>query len=225
MQLGWPCFWYSPSSRPFQSCVSRRSKSSRGTIGDDSNIGRGGVRDESDFGRRHESVGTNYQMSYRWATGIKDQLSYASTGHRRSLRRRQKSRQDVSYFHYLLSFLATSKLTLLMVSIVKLIQNRRSHGSIIAFSNRFFYEDELRASARRETTTSLFGSPILQDLQFPLVFHGISGEGQQSGRSQLYFNNGEASLVKEYCLRLVKDPARHVGKLDIRLFCSPSAVP
>ncbi|EIM81952.1 P-loop containing nucleoside triphosphate hydrolase protein [Stereum hirsutum FP-91666 SS1] len=100
-------------------------------------------------------------------------------------------------------------------TIVKLIQNRRSHGSIIAFSNRFFYEDELRASARRETTTSLFGSPILQDLQFPLVFHGISGEGQRSGRSQLYYNNGEASLVKEYCLRLVKDPARHVEPAEI----------
>ena len=98
-------------------------------------------------------------------------------------------------------------------SIVKLVQNRRSHGSIIAFSNRYYYEDELRAGAHREVTTSLFGSPILVKEDFPIVFHGVFGQDQRSGRSQSYFNVSEASLVKNYCLQLVNDPQRHVGKM------------
>lgn len=100
-----------------------------------------------------------------------------------------------------------------MFSIVKLVQNRRSHGNIIAFSNRYYYEDELRATAHQEITNSLFGSPVLQNPQFPVVFHGIFGQDQRSGRSQSYFNVGEASLVKAYCIRLVNDPLRHVGKI------------
>lgn len=100
-----------------------------------------------------------------------------------------------------------------MASIIKLVKNYRSHGSIVAFSNRFYYEDELRASARREITTSLFGSPVLQSPRFPVVFHGILDQDELSGHSQSYFNIGEASLVKTYCLQLVNDLARHVGEV------------
>ncbi|KAI0316096.1 P-loop containing nucleoside triphosphate hydrolase protein, partial [Amylostereum chailletii] len=99
-------------------------------------------------------------------------------------------------------------------TIVKLVRNRRSHPRIIAWSNKMFYEDELRAHADPVVVHSLLGSTLLPNKKFPVVFHGIKGEEKRSVSSSV-FNVEEASLVKKYCKTLTEGPEHRVLAKDI----------
>ncbi|KAI0062682.1 P-loop containing nucleoside triphosphate hydrolase protein [Artomyces pyxidatus] len=100
-------------------------------------------------------------------------------------------------------------------TIVKLLRNRRSHGNIIAWSNRYVYGDDLRAHAHPNVARSLLRSVALPKGTFPVVFHGIKGKEQRRRRSPSYFNIDEASMVKRYCLQLMEDNERHIDPADI----------
>jgi helicase MOV-10 len=39
---------------------------------------------------------------------------------------------------------------------------------------------------------------------FPIVFHGVIGKDEREGSSPSFFNVDEASLVREYCEKLLK---------------------
>jgi helicase MOV-10 len=90
--------------------------------------------------------------------------------------------------------------------IVGLQRNHRSHGTIIAWSNRYLYEDVLRECGNAYITYHLVHSTVLPKKGFPVVFHGVDGSEQHSKRSPPYPNIPEALIVRNYCVKLTEDP-------------------
>jgi helicase MOV-10 len=96
--------------------------------------------------------------------------------------------------------------------IVALQRNRRSHGAIIAWPNRYLYEDIMRASGDVDITHLLEESGVLAKKGFPIVFHGIKGRETRTRVSPSYFNIHEASVVRNYCVALTSDRGRKIGE-------------
>jgi len=90
-------------------------------------------------------------------------------------------------------------------TIVDLQRNRRSHGAIIAWPNRYLYEDIMLAHAIPVVARLFLQSEVLVKKGFPIVFHGIKGKELRGRHSPSYLNIHEASVVRDYCLRLVGD--------------------
>ncbi|MEW5302889.1 MAG: hypothetical protein WDW36_005629 [Sanguina aurantia] len=88
------------------------------------------------------------------------------------------------------------------VYITKLLQNYRSHPSILSLPNKLFYGDELMAKADPVITGSILGWEELPNKLFPLLFHAVVGEDTREGNSPSWFNVMEAKLVLEYVLKL-----------------------
>ncbi|XP_049544779.1 putative helicase MOV-10 isoform X2 [Anopheles darlingi] len=101
--------------------------------------------------------------------------------------------------------------------VTKLLDNYRSHHKLIAFSNREFYEGELRAKASPETTHWAIGWERLVNPEFPMIFHAVIGYMQQDPFSLSYFNVDEAYCVYEYvqCLLKSSTNGRIVNQDDI----------
>ncbi|GJJ10625.1 hypothetical protein Clacol_004852 [Clathrus columnatus] len=91
------------------------------------------------------------------------------------------------------------------ISVVKLIKNWRSHPVILKYPNEQFYEGELEAHGNQLVTHSLLQSNELVSTDFPIIFHGIIGEDMQQANSPSYFNPNEASVVRGYVDRLLKN--------------------
>ncbi|KAJ7154607.1 RNA helicase [Mycena filopes] len=91
------------------------------------------------------------------------------------------------------------------ITIVKLVNNFRSHPAILDFSNQQFYDGELIPCGNVALIRSLENSDELPTKKFPLIFHGILGKDDREGSSPSFFNIGEATLVKKYVLALVGD--------------------
>ncbi|KAJ7266375.1 P-loop containing nucleoside triphosphate hydrolase protein [Mycena haematopus] len=89
------------------------------------------------------------------------------------------------------------------ITIVKLVNNFRSHPAILEFSNHQFYDDELIPCGNPILTRSLEKCDELPTKMFPLIFHGIQGKDDREGSSPSFFNIGEATLVKKYVTSLV----------------------
>jgi hypothetical protein len=66
----------------------------------------------------------------------------------------------------------------------------------------------MRANASAEVTRPLLNSGVLLKKGFPVVFHSIKGGERRAKHSPSYFNKYEASMVKEYCVRLTTDRER-----------------
>ena len=96
--------------------------------------------------------------------------------------------------------------------IVDLQRNRRSHGAILAWSNRYMYEDMMRDYGNPYVTYDLVLSDVLPKKGFPIVFHGVRGKEERMKSSPSYFNILEASIVRDYCVKLTGDPERKIGE-------------
>jgi helicase MOV-10 len=105
--------------------------------------------------------------------------------------------------------------------IVALHRNRRSHGNIIAWSNRYFYEDIMRDYGNAYITYHLALSDVLPNKGFPIVFHGVKGSEQHAEWSPSYFNIIEASIVRDYCVKLTGDPERKICECGVWLVFFP----
>jgi hypothetical protein len=76
-------------------------------------------------------------------------------------------------------------------------------------------------------TYHLVHSDVLPKMGFPVVFHGVKGSEQHAKWSPSYFNIIEASIVRDYCVKLTGDPERKIceyGALfssTTTFFCSP----
>ncbi|KAM6492681.1 P-loop containing nucleoside triphosphate hydrolase protein [Amanita muscaria] len=88
------------------------------------------------------------------------------------------------------------------LTVVKLLQNFRSHPSILEFSNRHFYKFELIPSGDPMITHSLQNVEELPTKQFPIIFEGIIGKDQREETSPSFFNIDEVTVVKRYCQML-----------------------
>jgi helicase MOV-10 len=53
-------------------------------------------------------------------------------------------------------------------------------------------------------------SDVLPKKGFPVVFHGVKGSEQHARWSPSYFNIIEASIVRDYCVKLTRDPERKI---------------
>ncbi|KAH9988790.1 P-loop containing nucleoside triphosphate hydrolase protein, partial [Russula compacta] len=100
-------------------------------------------------------------------------------------------------------------------TIVALLRNRRSHGAILAWSNRYLYEDTMRDYGIAHTTYHLVDSGVLPKKGFPIVFHGVKANEQRTKWSPSYFNILEASIVRDYCVKLIRDPERKIYPEEI----------
>jgi len=67
------------------------------------------------------------------------------------------------------------------------------------------YEDIMRAHAIPVVSHLLLQSDVLPKKGFPIVFHGIKGRELRARHSPSYLNIHEASVVRDYCLRLLGD--------------------
>ena len=85
-------------------------------------------------------------------------------------------------------------------------RNWRSHGAIIAWSNRYLYEDMMRDYGNAYITYHMVHSDALPKKGFPVVFHGVRGNEERTKSSPSYFNVLEASIIRNYCVRLTRDP-------------------
>ncbi|CAE6460524.1 unnamed protein product [Rhizoctonia solani] len=110
---------------------------------------------------------------------------------------------NVSYLDRLMASPAYDEVTMRGISVAKLLQNFRSHESIISFPNEEFYRNELVACAPESIADSLLSWNRLASPGFPIIFEAVRGEDMREEKSPSYFNPHEVSLVKEYVQGLI----------------------
>jgi hypothetical protein len=90
-------------------------------------------------------------------------------------------------------------------SIIKLVQNYRSHEAILKFPNEQFYGGDLKPHGALQDINAYLGSSYLQNKKFPVVFHTIFGKDDREASSPSFFNIDEATQVKLYIQQLKED--------------------
>ncbi|KEP52558.1 putative RNA helicase [Rhizoctonia solani 123E] len=105
---------------------------------------------------------------------------------------------NLSYLERLMVSPAYDEVAMRGVSVAKLLQNFRSHESIISFPNEQFYRNELIARASPDVANSLLNWNGLPSPKFPVIFEAVAGEDMREATSPSYFNPHEVSLVKDY---------------------------
>jgi helicase MOV-10 len=63
-------------------------------------------------------------------------------------------------------------------------------------------------------------SDVLPKKGFPVLFHGVKGNEQHAKLSPSYFNIIEASIVRDYCVKLVGDRVRKICKNGALFGCT-----
>ncbi|GFG34137.1 hypothetical protein Cfor_08140 [Coptotermes formosanus] len=89
--------------------------------------------------------------------------------------------------------------------LTKLVQNFRSHKTILALPNSKFYDNELQACGDPALTSLACNWEGLPRKGFPLIFHGVKGKDQREGNSPSYFNIQEIEVVMRYVQHLLED--------------------
>ena len=101
--------------------------------------------------------------------------------------------------------------------ITKLLNNFRSHESILKLPSELFYANELRVMADKEERNLFCDWEHLSRKKFPIIFHSVIGEDKREGRSPSFFNPGEAAIVVDYLEKLLtgfgntKPKGREIG--------------
>jgi len=100
-------------------------------------------------------------------------------------------------------------------TVVKLVQNFRSHPAILDFPNRQFYKGDLKPRGDPQVINSYINHPLLMNKRFPIVFHALSGQDDREAASPSFFNVLEALQVKDYVERLRSDRQVRITDADI----------
>ena len=79
----------------------------------------------------------------------------------------------------------------------------------------------MRDYGNQYITYDLVLSDVLPKKGFPVVFHGVKGKEEHIRSSPSYFNILEASIVRDYCVKLTSDPERPIGECHGFLVLSP----
>ena len=116
-------------------------------------------------------------------------------------------------FFYEATLSSRGRLLTFWYSVVKLVQNYRSHPKILEFPNQEFYKGDLRACADRSKTHRVVGrwSGLVSD-KFPIVFHSVRGKDCRDKHSPSYFNADEILVVKEHLTSLLNEPSLNLRK-------------
>ena len=81
------------------------------------------------------------------------------------------------------------------MQVTKLVDNYRSHETLLKLYSDMFYHGELCMRADSRVTHPLTSWEGLPRKGFPLVFHGVQGEDMREGNSPSWFNPVEAVQV------------------------------
>lgn len=79
--------------------------------------------------------------------------------------------------------------------VTKLVDNYRSHKTLLQLYSDMFYHGELCVRADPGVTHSLISWEMLPRRGIPLIFHGVQGEDMREGSSPSWFNPVEAIQV------------------------------
>ncbi|KAL5014202.1 hypothetical protein ScPMuIL_008472 [Solemya velum] len=99
--------------------------------------------------------------------------------------------------------------------VTKLIENYRSHESILKLSSKLFYHNELEVKADKALISKFTKWTQLPQTGFPVIFHGIRGEDLQEGNSPSWFNPVETVQIIRYLQALQSDPDVTLSPNDI----------
>lgn len=100
-------------------------------------------------------------------------------------------------------------------SVVKLIQNFRSHPAILHFPNNQFYKGELEPHGNSQVINSYIGHSLLVKKTFPIIFHSLSGKDDREASSPSFFNVLEALQVKDYVEKLRMDRSVRISMFSL----------
>lgn len=93
-------------------------------------------------------------------------------------------------------------------TVVKLLQNYRSHPSILKFPNQQFYHGELEVRADVGKINKYIGCSLLPNKKFPIIFHAVYGKDDREATSPSFFNADEVLQVKQY-VQALRDERRY----------------
>ncbi|CAL1531357.1 unnamed protein product [Lymnaea stagnalis] len=89
--------------------------------------------------------------------------------------------------------------------VTMLVNNYRSHPSIIELSSHMFYYGQLKPHAHPNRTHTLTHWELLPKTGFPVIFHGVRGEDFREKNSPSWFNPGETIQVIQYLQGVLKE--------------------
>jgi hypothetical protein len=90
-------------------------------------------------------------------------------------------------------------------SIVKLLNNYRSHPAIIHYPSERFYDGELEARGDPSSINSCLNLEPLVRKKYPVIFCGVEGQDLREATSPSFFNIEEVLQVKAYVQQLLAD--------------------
>nr|XP_057939838.1 putative helicase mov-10-B.1 isoform X1 [Doryrhamphus excisus] len=92
--------------------------------------------------------------------------------------------------------------------VTKLLRNYRSHPAILKIPNELFYDGELQACADEIKRSYFCKWEHLKQMDFPVIFHGVTGLDEREANSPSYFNRAEVDVLMYY----VKEVLQSSGK-------------
>ncbi|XP_065103211.1 putative helicase mov-10-B.1 [Paramisgurnus dabryanus] len=92
--------------------------------------------------------------------------------------------------------------------VTKLLQNYRSHPSILKVPNELFYDGELEACADEISSSQYCNWDPLPKKGFPVIFHGVLGKDDRESNSPSFFNTSEITIIIEYLEKLLLTQAK-----------------
>jgi superfamily I DNA and/or RNA helicase len=90
-------------------------------------------------------------------------------------------------------------------SIVKLLNNYRSHPAIIHYPSERFYDGELEACGDPSSINSCLNLGPLVRNKYPVIFCGVEGRDLREAFSPSFFNIEEVLQVKAFVQQLLAD--------------------
>ncbi|XP_056319481.1 putative helicase mov-10-B.1 [Danio aesculapii] len=92
--------------------------------------------------------------------------------------------------------------------VTKLLQNYRSHPSILKVPNELFYDNELKARAEEVSSHEYCTWEHLPKRGFPVIFHGVVGKDERESTSPSFFNTSEIDKIIDYLKKLLLTQAK-----------------
>uniref|UniRef100_A0A672P211 RNA helicase n=1 Tax=Sinocyclocheilus grahami TaxID=75366 RepID=A0A672P211_SINGR len=92
--------------------------------------------------------------------------------------------------------------------VTKLLQNYRSHPSILKIPNELFYDGELVACADKIISCQYCTWEHLPKSGFPVIFHGVIGKDERESNSPSFFNTSEIDIMIDYLKKLLLTQAK-----------------
>lgn len=88
--------------------------------------------------------------------------------------------------------------------VTKLLNNYRSHPAILKIPNECFYDGELKVCADEIWRNSYCRWEYLPKMDFPVIFHGVTGRDEREASSPSFFNVAEVEVLMDYVKKLLQ---------------------